>query len=297
MTDVPRRSFPMVVAPPGGFEDAVKRGRRLRRRRAGGTTGAALALVGALMYTTLDNGAGSRSLEPTTPLPTTDQTYEPGGASPTPSPEPSGTPASSPSPGEQPGSSSEPGPGGRPSSLPEVPGDPVETTRPPRDEGNPKVYARRNAINEGDPSTTTSTPCPPNIGTAWCAYARATTPKENGTDFYELEYTLCRQVDALDGWVDFGRVQEADFSATDKRHDEDPANDDTVWKYSAGQPVVPAASRTEVPAGNCVTWSTLWDGYDDFGANPAAGSYVLWARSTGTSDAPLPAATYPFEHG
>lgn len=291
MTDVPRRSYPLVVSPPGGFEDAVKRGRRLRRRRTGGGAGAALALAGLLAYTGLGDSANPRSIDVAdSPDPTRQPSYAPG-ASESPSPEPSVTPTSTtPPPSADPGTPVGPGEAPGPTDEPSLPGEPPETTRPPREDGNPKVYAKRSPITEGPAEATTSTPCPPELGRIWCAYARVTTPSETGTARYELQYTLCRQVDAGDGWVQFDRVQEADFSATED------ARQDTVWTYSAGQPVVPVSSRTEIPAGNCVTWSTMWDGYDDYGYTPPAGFYTLRARSTGTSDTTLPTATYAFDH-
>jgi hypothetical protein len=295
VTDVPRRSYPLVVAPPGGFESAIRRGRSLRRRRAGGGTGAALLLVGALSYSLVNGPGGTSGLQPATNVPRHDRTDAIGPPQETSSPEPTASPtdvrptgtasAAPGSPAATGGPAYVPGPTSGPTRPPQ------ETVRPTR--GAPNAHprhARRSPITEGEPMTsTTYAEC---IDTenatprTWCATAWVSEDTGSAETRYELRYSLCRAVNAGPGTVTFGaRSEKADFAM---RH---VATNDTVWTWSAGQPPK-SLDGTTVGAGNCVEWKTYWDGFDDFGYLPPAGDYELTARSTGSSDATLPAATY-----
>lgn len=300
MTDVPRRSYPLVVPPPGGFEDAVRRGRRIRRRKAaGGTTGAALALVGALVYSSLTSGPATTGLEQTHNPPLVERTGEPGPVW-TPSPEETATPAGPRPSGASggPASPAAPGPGsGRgdePAQADPPEPTPARPTRTPPSPGEP--YEKRGDITEHDQQLSGYTECLPGDGRAWCAYATVRKTLTSAGTRYELVYALCRAVDANPGFVTFDRTMEADYAATDQRGTSDPGDDDTVWTYSKGQPVVPATDQTRIDPGYCVEWTTVWDGNDDFGYFPPKGTYTLTARSTGRSDSPLPTDTATFEH-
>jgi hypothetical protein len=276
------------VAPPGGFEDAVKRGRRVRRHKATGGTGAALALAGVLAWSTLGSPGGTNGLQPTSNVPHTGR-GEPTASAPA-------SPAPTQSPTEAPASSNAspltPHGTGAPSQVAQPPvSGPTATTRPTRDSSNPTVaYARRNAITENDQFAGTSTDCPPTLNDPWCAYPRVDVYEGATGTTYTLHYVLCRGVDSGPGVVTFDRKAKVEFSATDT------SNNDTVWTYSAGQPRGAAGSDTTVDPGNCVEWTTVWDGYDDFGYTPAQGTYRLDARSTGHSDGTLDAATTEFQH-
>jgi hypothetical protein len=273
-TDLPRRSYPLVVPPPGGFEDAVRRGRGVRRRRAGGGTGLAMLLVGALAYSVLGHGSGTASLDPAhQPIQQNVPAGDGTAVSATPTPSATGAP----SPGTNqalPGSRT----GGRPGSsvgpLPNA----TSTVRQPGPQ--PVPYAHRNKISMSKPFPDTNTAC---LGSTadWCSYATAT--PASGISF-TLAYTLCLNVNAASNKLTYRHDQPVDFAAIDTEHN------DTVWTYSAGQPVGAKRPADSVDPGYCVTWSVLWDGFDDFSKTPPPGDYVLQARSLATQTVP-PAST------
>lgn len=277
----------------------MRRGRSLRRRRAGGGTGAALVLVGALTYSLMNGPGGTSGLQPATNVPRNDRTDAIGAPQTTTSPEPTASPSdvrpsstASAAPGGSPGPTGGPyvpGPTGGPSQQPPRPTDPPTRGAP----NNDPRYARRSAVTQGEPATSTTyaecispeqtTPAP------WCATAWVSEDTgSTGSPRYELQYNLCRSVNAGTGTVTYGsKPEKADYAI---RH---VATNDTVFTWSAGQPLKALANAT-VDAGNCVQWRTTWNGLDDFGYLPPTGNYVLTARSTGTSDAALPAATWSF---
>lgn len=298
MTDVPRRSYPLVVAPPGGFESAVRRGRSLRRRRAGGGTGAALVLVGALAYSTLNGPGGTSGLQPATNVPRNERTDAFGEPQETVSPEPTASPTDTRPSASATAAPGSPGPTGDPGYVPGPTSGPVP---PPQGPSRPPTRGAPNADPEYHPRSPV-TEGPPTVGTtyaecidaeqttprSWCATAWASEDTASGSPRWELRYNLCRAVNAGQGVVAFGTVPEkADYAI---KH---VATNDTVWTWSAGQPAK-ALAGTTVDAGSCVEWRTYWNGLDDFGYLPPSGGYLLTARSTGTSDTSLPAKTYSF---
>lgn len=291
MTDLPKRAYPLVVPPPGGFEDAVRRGRALRRRKAGGSSAAVLAVVGALAYSMLASDPDTSGLDATRDpmptqqpgprvigLPSEDPTASPPGEAPSGSPT---TVATGPVNGPVAGPS-----GGAPS-----PGEPRPPSREPRPDPAPTYsYAARSPIVERESEVNTSTAgcLQQGSGERWCATVRA--QKATGTS-WTLGYMLCRAIGNDEGVVAFDQVQEAEFWV------EDVSTGERIWTYSAGQPFRPASSSTSIDAGYCVEWTTVWNGYDDFGFTPSPGTYRLHADSTGRADAPLPAGSYQFEVG
>lgn len=296
MTDVPRRSYPLVVAPPGGFDDAVRRGRRLRRRRAGGSTGAALMVVGAITFASLGSDGGTNGLRPTREAPHHERTAPAAPvatASVSPEPSPSAVTSTKPRAGSRPvagvATTTAPAPPPPPAPTPDAA---PESPRPRRGSTTTsRSYAQRAPIEESgpSPSTSTDTQCL-STGADWCADVPSVYPTtQNGVTRYELTYTLCRAVDAGTGTIRYNRAQRTDFATTHK------ATNDTVWTYSAGQRVRPADTTLDVPAGYCVSWVTVWDGYDDFGHTPPGGTYVLTASPFGVSDTPLPTKTTEFD--
>lgn len=292
MTDVPRRSFPLVVAPPGGFEDAVRRGRSLRRRRAGGTTSAALAIVGAIAWSTMGGSGGTSGLEYTDRTPKTEQSAAPG-VTVTDPPTVSASPSAAPT-GSAPSGGVTSGGGPRTDSSPLVAPPAGGVVKPPKRQTTPAPgvpFARRAAITETGPNPTTSTDtgCIAE-GNRWCAEAYVQQmATETGAE-WELSYTLCRTLDSTEaGQVTFHRQDRADFAT---RHVDD---NDTVWTYSRGKAVVSQQSSITIDPGYCYTWRTVWDGFDDWGYTPDLGEYELIASSLGTaSDGTLPTKTFRF---
>ena len=289
MTDeLPRRGYPLVVPPPGGFEDAVRRGRSLRRRRAGGSSGIALVLAGALAYSVLGGGNGVSRVD------MADQNEAdkrersapaqivPIGPSATPRPavSPAGVPRAGTVPTPAPGSVSGARPTVGPSSTVVV-----NPTRKPGTTTQGRKYARRSPIERDEPMTNTDIDCI-SRQTDWCASANV---QENAAEgMYVLSYTLCRAYDATPGTLTFDWQQEVDFSTTDNAHD------DTVWTYSAGVKRVRDEKTYTIQPRSCVTWHTVWNGYDDFGYTPPQGTYTLVAQPLTREE--LPQAQWTFQH-
>jgi hypothetical protein len=288
VTDLPRRSYPLVVPPPGGFEEAVRRGRRLRRRRAGSGTGAALALVAVLAYTMSGQEGGTSGLQPTEDAPYAQQSERPGTGTASPTPEPTASSSNdvsaSPSPGGTGGSE-----GGYVPGYPTTPAGPTLPATPSPDRSPGRPFAARDDITETPSAATAATTCAPTEINPWCAFANVT-PVESATRIdYWLSYTLCRHVSAGDRDLDYTILREVDFSVR--------YLNDTFWTYSKGWKDQPGSPQTRVTAGGCVEWKTLWDGYDDYGFTPQGdpGQYQLKAWSTGTADGEaLPQATRSF---
>lgn len=280
MTDLPRRSYPLVVAPPGGFEDAVRRGRNVRRKRAGGSSALVLVLVGALGWSVLGGGGDVTRLDQAneTEVTPTPRALPPVG-------DPYVAPSAQPTvpvDGPRPTSTAVRGNDVRPSADPARP---VGVTPRNPDTRPPGArFAPRNPIDRSGPNP--GTDC---LGTSpsqqWCARAFAS---ETGDFEYELNYTLCRSLNAPAGVVTFDWQQEIDFAATDKAHN------DTVWTYSKGVRKVEDYKTLTIERGFCHTWTTVWNGYDDYGYTPPAGPYALTARPMARED--LPAAQYEFNH-
>jgi hypothetical protein len=287
VTDLPRRSYPLVVAPPGGFEDAVRRGRKRRRKQTGGSSAAALMLVGALAYSVVGHpGGGSDRL---------DQTHQPrigqtdplpyGGTS-TPAPFSSSTPMDGhvtlPNSGDSGrGATTQAGTGTAPTAVPRAS---HSAAHPPRVKG--RAYWPRPEVHFVASQTNLDANCLPAQDQEWCTTANGT---PNGT-YYHLTFSVCRSaVTGSDGVLNAHRKVPVDFQVLDVAHN------DKVWTYSLGQAVVAQANNATVNAGECVQWWVDWDGYDDYGFTPPAGTYTV----TGTlySDEHLDPATSPgFQH-
>jgi hypothetical protein len=282
VTDLPRRSYPLVVAPPGGFEQAVRRGRSLRRRRVGGSSGVALVLVGALGWGVLGGSNGVDRIEPTRDDRQERSAGVPGSivqGTPTPLPSASATIQ----PGVQPTRGTGTLTGARPSAGPTS-----VVVAPTRKPGGTTTrrYAKRSKIEPIGEYTNTDPNCISPAG-QWCASADVdTTQAIDG--IYTFTYTLCRPVNSTDTTITFDYTQPLDFSATDVAHA------DTVWTWSAGQPRVRDETEVRVDAGNCIGWKTVWNGLDDFGYTPPQGTYTLHVTPMARED--LPEAQREFEH-
>lgn len=291
MTDLPRRSYPLVVPPPGGFEEAVTRGRKRRRRQAGGSTGAALVFVGALAYSLVGHGSSTNSLDPANGIRVEDAHPAPGsGATQTPAPQAT-TPTD-----VQPGSTGGRPAGsgsqaGRPTALPSVQV-PARTTRHPQGPQTRRYVARAEMVAHTDQQqANTSASClSPQQTQDWCTSVYATR-SQDAQPTYTLTYTVCRNVRAAATTLTFDRStkQQADFKAIDVAHN------DTVWTWSAGQAIDKGSTSVRVDPGYCVFWETVWNGFDDFGDNPPPGTYRLVGRSFAREA--LPAHdVYEFDH-
>jgi hypothetical protein len=288
VTDLPRRSYPLVVPPPGGFEDAVHRGRKRRRKQAGGSTGVALVFVGALAYSLVGHSSSTNSLDSANDTHVNETRPTPGaGASNAPVPQASAT-------GAVPGTGGRPagatGPRGiGPSAVPSVSFSPPPARKP----NDPAVrrYAVRPVIARHEGQTNTSTECLSSQQSQdWCTSAYAT-PNQTTPETYTFTYTVCRSVRAASAILHFPRddKHQVDFAARDVAHD------DTVWTHSADRAAKSTASTVRVDPGYCVFWDVTWNGYDDFGDNPAGGAYELTARSFSTETLP-PAKVASFTH-
>ncbi|HEX8003647.1 MAG TPA: hypothetical protein VF519_13225 [Mycobacteriales bacterium] len=284
MTDLPRRSYPLVVPPPGGFEDAVRRGRGVRRRRAGGASGAALVLVGALGYAVLGGPNGVDRVVPTDER-QDERSYQPpsGGLVPTATPKPSAS--SGPRTGALPTQGTGAVTGVRPTAGPTA----IPTVRPTRDGssgGQSRAFARRpEIVRDPEAETNTDTGCLSSPD-EWCVRASVDdTSPESG---YTFTYLLCRHVNAGPGEITFDWTQEIEFTATDV------ARNDTVFTYSRGVRRTGDEETVTVQPNTCQRWHMLWNGFDDYGLTPPPGEYRMVARPL--SRETLPAAEATFQH-
>jgi hypothetical protein len=276
-----------VVAPPGGFEDAVRRGRRRRRKQTGGSSALALVLAGVLAFSVAGQGGdGTDRLRPAddpgneriVPLP---------GPVPSTEPTPHATPTRGP--GDRPRGQALPTArqpvAPPPSATVPSPTRAAPEQKPPAPPSPGRKFAKRNGIEQGEPSTNTDLTCleeSAQPGDDWCAVARG---MQEG-DMYRLEYALCRPVEtAAAGTLSLRREPKVEFVAVDEDHD------DPVWTYTRGQRVVAIDETVTIGPGQCVVWWTLWDGYDDYGLHPPAGDYTVTARLL--SEETVPAATSP----
>lgn len=257
MTDLPRRGFRFVPPRPGGFEDAVRRSRRRRWARSGASSALALVTAGSLAAALSGSGGGTNRLDPVPPARRTRTTAV--------SVPPTASPAAR----------------RAVTAKPAVPGPrPVRTSiaapvAPPRPSSAPprlRAYAARQPITRDAPAG----PADPGacLGAVdWCegtAYLSDAEP-------YTLSLEVCRPAGTSDGTLDFpGR--EADVWVTD-------ASKSTVWDWAKHPAATPAKDTVTVPAGQCVTWTTSWDGGDDYGtplpANRGTVRYTLnWKLRT-----------------
>lgn len=278
MTELPRRAYPMVVPPPGGFEDAVRRGRRRRRKQTGGSSALALVLAGAVAYSVIGHDGGTSRLRPTNP--TVDHSRQPDGTSPTPTPS-----ASTADPGNPGQSPSAPG-SGNTHNVPPVapsPGVSVGPSGTPGPKVQPQAYAKRDPLTHSSASTASELNCLPDQNSNWCTTARVTA---SGTGTYLLEYAICRSAVMGGANLAFDRTVEVDFAAQ-------YVNDsDTVWTWSKGQPNLAKKHSVPFNGGDCVVWSTTWDGYDDYGRDPQPGSYLFIATAYATTAIPQAQANF-----
>jgi hypothetical protein len=276
VTDLPRRSYPLVVAPPGGFEDAVRRGRRRRRKQTGGSSAAVLVLVGALAYSVVGHpGGGSDRLDQTN-QPRIGQTSPMPYGTATPAPFTSSAPTSQHPvvPGSQGGTAQGPRPGG-----PVAPAGPGVTVshpaaRPPRHNGTtlwprPKLYFEASTTN-------LQANCLPAQDAEWCATANG---MASGT-YYRLSLSICRSVAGGTTPLHVHRKDPVNFQAVDEAHN------DKVWTFNLGQPIVPKDANVTVNPGECVMWYLDWDGLDDYGNTPPAGQYHVMGQLFSDEDIP-----------
>jgi hypothetical protein len=286
-SDVPRRAYPLVVPPPGGFEEAVHRGRRVRRRRTGSGSALTLAAVGVIAYSMLGHGGATNSLQPIDQAPVHQPQHPVPGATASPALSPQ-APADTRS-GAAGRNTVVAQPSGNPGAAGVVPGGPVY----PPPVGNPpssRPFAPRAAISAPQdlgPNTDASCFALSTNTQNWCATATAT-PENDGT--YTLTYTLCRNVNAGHQDLHFDRTEQVDFVAKDVEHD------DTVWTYSIGVAVTPANGTVGFDPGYCKAWTVVWNGYDDYGDNPAPGRYQIFAQSL-AFDGNVPSDVGDFQHG
>jgi hypothetical protein len=239
-------------------------------------------LVGALAYSIVGHGAGVSSLDPANDT-RIDRGHRRVGATASAAPRSQATPTGVPAgPGSQPVAS-----GPRGTRQPALPSATVSTpaTRHPQ---GPKVraYAARAAVTRSDQANT-STSCPP-TELGWCVSAGVTV-SQDARPTYTFTYAVCRSVRASTAYLNFDRKDPlVDFKAVDEAHN------DTVWTWSLGQPVKPGTNQVRVDPGNCSIWDVVWNGYDDFGDLPPAGTYHLTATSFANET--LPPAQQTFDH-
>lgn len=148
------------------------------------------------------------------------------------------------------------GPSQSPTAAPR-PASPSE--RPPAGPTKPPVQRTRH--------NSTIVPCV----TDWCLMAWAT----KSGDHYALGLDICVPVGARTRRFSYPTTQEADYIVS-------PGNSPDaapVWTWSKGQTFPANLHHVDIPAGQCVSWKTLWDATDESGAPLEPGNYRLTVRS------------------
>lgn len=105
----------------------------------------------------------------------------------------------------------------------------------------------------------------------WCMSASAGKVDEN----YSLAMDICVPVGTRARRFSFATTQEVDLTVSSGNSSNRPK----VWTWSLGQAFRSNEHHVDISAGECVTWSTVWDGTDEAGNGLEPGSYRLDVRS------------------
>lgn len=95
-----------------------------------------------------------------------------------------------------------------------------------------------------------------------------------GEDTYALSLDLCVAVGARARRFSFPTTQEVDLWVTTSE-----ASPETLWTWSLGQQFAPQEHHVDISPGECVRWTTSWDGADERGEPLPAGTYRLFTKS------------------
>jgi len=182
----------------------------------------------------------------------------------TPPPHPTGSPSGGATPTPHPTKSSYPSR----TPQPTHPTHPSSPTPDPTPTGQPSQDARgemRRAYHEG------ATQC----GAAqWCGAAHGGAGQTGPIDFF---VRACRDVDAGPGQLETGPPG-ADFGVSQGGH--------LLWQWSTGQAFPAVLVMIDVQPGDCVEWSTTWNGVDDYNRPLPDGAYEVKARVTAHEQMP-----------
>ena len=105
----------------------------------------------------------------------------------------------------------------------------------------------------------------------WCMNASAAKSGES----YVLSETICVPVGNRARRFSYSTVQEVDLVVmTGNSQDQTP-----LWTWSLGQAFGGNEHHLDISAGECVTWTTAWDGTDEAGDPLDPGTYRLEVQS------------------
>ena len=263
-TQLPRRPFTELPAPPSGFAGVRREATRRRRRRAvtvvsGGVTAVVVTTLALLLGRGADGNAVLRPapVTPATGLPT------PGGVS-TPAAAPASTPhAVGPARPARPASGDAPGP-----TAPVASGTADAATAPA-----PIVLTRTRSSYTGSPRVcrtgASSTDTSAHAGDDWCLTATAV-PVPGGV---RLTFSACRD-STTGGTLTFASTREVELVV--KR------GDAVVWSWSHDHPGEPSPHSLSSPANGCWDWSLVWPGTSSSGTAVGHGAYTV--VGTGAAD-------------
>ena len=278
MTDLPRRTFTELSPPPAGPADAVRGGRRLRRRRnlAGAGAAAASLVVVAVSALVVQAHANSASdvLIPAHPSP---------GRTATAGRDPSTAPRLAPTP-EVPLPATAPGPqaaaaratagstaqGTARSAV--GPGNAHPTARPAKPPYRSPDLVRRYTPPPAAPGARLCGDAVSGTGTTvqrapdWCTTAIATETSSG----HELSLEVCSD-SAGGGPLHFDRRREAELVVRD--------SSGVLWRWSLGHPDASSVHALSTEPNACWTWTAAWTDVDSSGQRLDPGRYTLEVAS------------------
>lgn len=104
----------------------------------------------------------------------------------------------------------------------------------------------------------------------WCLFARVVPEGES----YALSLDLCTAVGTRTHRFHFPTTQEVDLTVTTA-----DSSRETLWSWSRGQHFPAAEHHVDIPAGECMEWTTRWDRADEDGQPLPPGRYRLVGKS------------------
>lgn len=292
---LPRRAFAVLPPVPGGFEDALARGRRRRRRNTGGGVLAsviALALAVSLTGSDPDADANLFVKQPETGIAQDVTVPAPGDAE-----DVAQVTADETDDDTRPdtvGSSA----GDRSTTASGSTGDSRTATAPvaePRDRA-PRVPAAARGRRLDPPQETEVrdgyVPCKASdqrtVVLDWCLQATYAIPDETVSDA-KLSIAVCRAPQTEARELNFHSEQQVDYTVTRL------GSDEILWQWSHRAVFGEDPTKDPLASAACRVYSVVWKGLTDNDENfVGAGDYVLTARSLATELGPTDSASVPF---
>jgi hypothetical protein len=278
VTELPRRPFTELSPPPSGGAHAVRRGRRLRRRRnlagAGAAVGSLVAMAVSALLIQAHADSASDVLIPARPSPgrTATAVSRPATAprlAPTP-----GVPLPATAPGPLAATSGATAGGSAQGTAPRAvgSGNAHPTARPAKPSYRTPDLVRRYTPPPAAPGARLCGDAVSGTGTTvqrapdWCTAAIATKTSSG----HQLSIEVCSD-SAGGGPLHFDRRREAELVVRD--------SSGVLWRWSVGHPDGPSVHALNTEPNACWTWTAAWTDVDSSGKRLDPGRYTLEVAS------------------